>query len=208
MLLGIQKIKSVATCIAISSLKTQVPSGKFNLQDLWLHNLGVSFTMLTISRAMPRKTRPDEEQIILAGMLHDIGYLALAFIDPQRSDELHVALKAAPEKAALEIEKSMLGICHDEIGAELARYWKLPENIVDILRHHHTPSAVPQLPLARMIYLAEKIQPSLGMAESITPGVDEEDWQALGISAENSIEIIARAYEDAEMALQFAVDVT
>jgi HD-like signal output (HDOD) protein/tRNA A-37 threonylcarbamoyl transferase component Bud32 len=207
MLLGIQKIKSVATCIAISSLKTQVPSGKFNLQDLWLHNLGVSFTMFTIARAMPRNMRPEDEQIILTGMLHDIGYLALAFIDPQRSDELHEAFKASPETVAHEIENSLLGICHDEIGAELARYWKLPEELIEILRYHHNPSAAPQLLLARMIYIAEKIQPSLGMAECVNPGVEEADWQALGISADESIEVIAKAYEDAELALQFAVDV-
>lgn len=208
MLLGIHKIKSVATCIAISSLQTKMPSGTFKLQDLWLHNLGVSFTMLTIARAMPKELRPEEEQIILAGMLHDIGYLALAYIDPRRSDELHAAFKASPETPALDIEKSMLDICHDEIGAELARYWKLPDELVVILRHHHTPDTASEQPLARMIYIAEKIQPSLGMTECVTTEVVEADWEELGINPEDSIEIIARAAEDSELALQFAVDVT
>ena len=37
---------------------------------------------------------------------------------------------------ALEIEQAMLDICHDELGAELARQWKLPEDIVEILQYH------------------------------------------------------------------------
>jgi eukaryotic-like serine/threonine-protein kinase len=208
MLLGIKKIKSVATCIAISAMKTKAPTGKLKLQDLWLHNLGVSFTMMTISRAMPKELRPDDDQLFLAGMLHDIGYLALAYLDPLRSDELHTALAASPTIPALKIERAMLDICHDELGAELAQQWNLPEEIVAILRYHHNPDAAPDQPLVRMLYLAEKILPSLGMAEYVNPAISDDDWEALGIAPDNAEEIIAQARADSELALQFAVDIT
>jgi len=207
MLLGSKKIKSVATCIAISSMKTKAPTGKLKLQDLWLHNLGVAFTLMTLSRAMPRELRPDDDQLFLAGMLHDIGYLALAYLDPKRSDELHTAMAASPSTPALEIERGMLDICHDELGAELAQQWKLPEEIVAILRHHHSPDADPEQALLRMLCLAEKILPSLGMAEYADPDISDEDWEALGISPDDADEIIAQALTDSELALQFAVDV-
>jgi len=188
-------------------MNSKVPIGKLKLQDLWLHNLGVSFTMLAISRAMPRELRPEEDQIILAGMLHDIGYLALAYLDPKRSDELHAAMEASPDTPALEIEQAMLDICHDELGAELARQWKLPEDIVEILHYHHTPDAAPEQLLTRMICIAEKIQPSLGMAEYVNPNVDDAEWEILGIAPEDAEAVIAQAQEDSELALQFAVDV-
>ena len=207
MLLGIKKIKSVATCISITALNAKMPTGKLKLQDLWLHNLGVAFTMLAISRAMPRELRPDEDQIILAGMLHDIGFLALANLDPQRSDALHTAMAASPETPALEIEHAMLDMCHDELGAELARHWKLPDDIISILRYHHTPDAAPDHLLARMIYIAEKIVPSLGAAEYVTPAVNDADWEALGIQPDEAEQIIVQAQADSELALQFAVDV-
>lgn len=206
MLLGIKKIKSVATCIAISSMNSKLPTGKLKLQDLWLHNLGVSFTMLAIARSMPGENRPEDEQIILAGMLHDIGYLALAYLAPRLSDKLHSAMAASPETPALKIEQSMLDVCHDELGAELARHWKLPDDIIEILRHHHSPDTAPQQLLARMICVAEKILPSLGMPEYVNPVVDDAEWEALGINPEDAEEIIAQAREDSELALQFAVD--
>ena len=206
MLLGIKKIKSVATGIAIASISSKAATGKLKLQELWLHNLGVAFTMLAISRAMPRKIRPEDEQIFLAGMLHDIGYLALAHLAPKRSDELHDALAAAPDTPALELEQSMLDICHDELGAELARHWKLPDEIVEILRYHHAPDAAPQQLLARMIFVAEKILPSLGMAEYVSANVSDAEWEALGIAPEDAEEIIAQAQNDSELALQLAVD--
>lgn len=207
MLLGIRKIKSVATCTAIAAMKTKVPTGKLKLQELWLHNLGVSFTMLAISRAMPRHLRPEDDQIFLAGMLHDIGFLALAYIDPKRSDDLHSAMAAHPEKPALEIELSMLEMSHDELGAELARLWNLPDDLVAIIRHHHQPENAPEHPLARIIYIAEKILPSLGMVEFVDTTITDEDWEALGIDPEETAEIFEQAQENSVLALQFAVDI-
>ena len=207
MLLGINKIKSIATSIAITVLKTP-PTGKFKLQDLWLHSLGVTFVMLAIAKFMPKEIRPEDDQIFLAGMLHDIGYIALAYMDPLSSDALHNALAAAPAQPALELERKLLDICHDELGAELARKWKLPEEIVAIIRHHHKPEADLQQPLARMVYIAEKLVPALGMAEMVKPESTDADWQALGINLEDIDEIIALAQENSETALQFAIDVT
>ena len=120
---------------------------------------------------------------------------------------MHNAVAASPEKPAREIEQSMMDICHDELGAELARLWKLPDDIVAILRYHHTPDAAPQQLLARMIFVAEKILPSLGMAEYVEPNVDDAEWEALGIAPEDAEEVIAQAQEDSELALQFAVEV-
>lgn len=206
MLLGINKLKSIATGIAITAMKSPPPNGKFKLQDLWLHSLGVVFSMLAIAKFMPKDIRPEDDQIFLAGMLHDIGYLALAYMDPLSSDALHNALAASPAQPALEIERSLLDICHDELGAELARKWKLPDEIVAILRHHHKPEVDLEQPLARMIYIAEKLLPSLGMSETVKPESTDADWEALGINLEDIDEIIALAQENAATALQFSMD--
>jgi len=58
-----------------------------------------------------------------------------------------------------------------------------------------------------MICLAEKILPSLGMAECVDPTISDADWEALGIDPENAAEIILQAQENSVLALQFAVDV-
>lgn len=101
----------------------------------------------------------------------------------------------------------MLDMCHDELGAELARHWKLPDDIVSVLRYHHKPDIAPDHLLARMIYIAEKIVPSLGMAEFVSAAIIDADWEALGIQPGDAEQIIAHAQADSELALQFAVDV-
>ena len=207
--LGINRIKSVATGIAIMSLQSGSSTGTLNLQDLWMHNLGIAFAMLAIGRAMPRQIRPADDYIFLAGMLHDIGYIALDHLDPQRSNELHTYMAATPNRSVLEIEHSLLDICHDELGAELARHWNLPKEIISVIRYHHTPDvadAPKDQPLIRMVYVAEKMLPSFGMGEHVDAGIQDSDWEALGIAPANAEEIIIQAAEQADQAALFAAN--
>lgn len=205
MLLGFGRVQSVASGIAIISLMAKAPAGRFSMQDLWLHGLGVAFAMLAISRAMPTKLRPQEDQLFLAGMLHDIGYLALAFLDRSLSDELHERLAKEARRSVLEIEQELLGIGHAELGAELARQWNLPEEIVCVLRSHHRPeTAAAGQTLARMVCLAEKLLPGFGINEHIASIVADEEWAALGIDPADAAEVSEQVAEQAEQASQFA----
>jgi len=206
-ILGVNKLKSVASGIALMSIKSGTSTGNFKLQDLWMHNLGIAFAMLTIGRAMPRQIRPQDDDIFLAGMLHDIGYIALAHLDRQRSNELHTYLAAPSGRSAIDIEQSLVDICHDELGAELARYWNLPNEIISVIRYHHTPDAAEapkDHPLIRMVYMAEKMLPSFGMNEQVESGIHDSDWEALSISPASAEEILTEAAEQADQATLFA----
>jgi len=208
MLLGIVRVYSVSIGIAIMSLMNKVNPRWFSMQDLWLHSFGVAFAMTGIARFMPAKNRPKEDQILLAGMLHDIGLLALAFLDPQRSDKLHERLAVEPDRPALSIEKEMLEITHDELGAELARHWDLPDEIIAVLRYHHTPdeaeaAAAGGQTLARMVNIAEKLLTSFGLNEYVDPGVSDSEWEALGIDPSKVEEIKEKVVEQADHAMQF-----
>jgi putative nucleotidyltransferase with HDIG domain len=202
-LLGMNRVKSIATGIAIMSLSTKVSTGKFKTQDLWLHSFGIAFAMLGIARAMPAKIRPKDDQVFLAGILHDIGYLALAFLDPKRSDDLHALLSAESDRPVLSIEREMLEICHDELGAELARHWNLPDEIIAVLRYHHTPDgaeAAAGQPIVHMISLAEKLLASFGINEHVDANINDEDWEVLGIDPSKAEEIGVQVAEQAEQA--------
>jgi HD-like signal output (HDOD) protein len=208
-LLGTNRIKTVATGMAMMSVNAGPTMGNFSLQDLWMHNLGIAFSMIAIGNAMPKKIRPAEDFVFLAGMLHDIGYIALALLDPQRSNELHTYQAANPNRPVLEIERSLLEVCHDELGAELALKWNLPSEIISVIRYHHTPDAAEapkDQPLIRMVYIAEKMLPSFGMREHVDPGIHDSDWEALGIEPSNAEEILIQAAEQADQATHFAAN--
>ena len=207
MLLGIKRVQSVAISIAIMSLMTKPPTSKFNMQDLWLHSFGIAFALLGLARLMPAKLRPQDDQIFLAGMLHDIGYLALVFLDAKQSDKLHNRLAAEAGRPSLEVEREVLEITHDELGAELGRQWNLPEEIISVLRYHHTPGVAEAAlgqPLAHMIYIVEKLLPSFGIVEYQTPDIRDDEWEMLGIDPSRAGEVKEQIDEQADQATQFA----
>jgi HD-like signal output (HDOD) protein len=210
-LLGIKRIKSVASSVAAMSLMPRPPAGKFNMQDLWLHSIGIASAMLGLARVMPEKMRPQDDQIFLLGMLHVIGYVAMLFIDPQRCDKLFTRLSAETNRPSLEVERDTLGMSHDELGAELARHWNLPEEIITVLRYHHTPDtdeAEAGQPLIRMLNIVEKLLPTFGKVDYMAPDISAKEWEALGIDPSKAKEVTVQIEELADQAIQYASSFT
>ncbi|HUW76046.1 MAG TPA: HDOD domain-containing protein [Gallionella sp.] len=204
LLLGLKRVKSVATGLALLA-QLNKPVGRLNIPALWEHNMGVAFAMLAIVSAMPAKLRVNDDLTFLAGMLHDVGYSVLAHLDVEWSDELQTRMVTEPNRLAVELELEVVGLTHDELGAELARHWGLPEEIVAAIRFHHdVDKSDSAQPLARIINLAEKLLPSSGFSERIDTIVAAEDWLALGIDPERSEDIVALVAEQSEQASQFA----
>ena len=206
MLLGMSRVRSIATGIAIMSHVRELPGGHFKVADLWLHSMGVAFVMLSIARAMPAAKRFEDDHVFLAGLLHDIGYLALAFVDPARSDKLHKQLITEPNRLMLDIERELLGSNHAELGAELARQWNLPEDIVEVVRYHHSPQLAQSeggSELAKMVNLAEKLLPSFGIREHTEGEISRAEWLALGIDPAQAANIAGEAAGYAEQATLF-----
>jgi putative nucleotidyltransferase with HDIG domain len=207
MLLGLTRVKSVAVGIAVMSSLSKQPKGLLDIQHLWLHSLGVALGMRVISRAMPSRTRPLEDEIFLAGLLHDIGFMVLNHLDMNLSDRLHQKLAAEPDRPVSEVEAEVITVSHATLGAELARHWDLPERIIAVLRYHHTPDveeAAAGQPLIALINLAEKLLPSFGISEVVNTEITDEDWVALGIDPARAEELTAAVHEQAEQAKQLA----
>lgn len=206
-LLGLTRVKSVAIGIAVMSAMAPRQSGKLDLQQLWLHTLGVALGMRTLAHAMPFKLRPQEDDLFLAGLLHDIGFMVLNHLDAASSDLLHAAIAAAPQRPVTETEAEVLGdIGHEELGAELARRWELPDDIIAVLGQHH--SAPPQdgagETLIRLLSLTERLLPGFGILEPRDSTVDEDDWRALGLDPDQAEELTAAVQEQAAQARQVA----
>lgn len=206
MLLGLSRVKSVALGIAsLSGMGELTPGKHFDPQDLWLHSMTVAMTMRTISQFIPRNVRPNEEQIFLAGLLHDIGFMALHHLDPEVSNELHLQLRLQPGRPILDIEQETLGMTHCYIGSQLARHWNLPPEIVAVTGHHHLPyvsEVAAGNPLVRLTSIAERVLPNFGITENTAGEIQEHEWVELGINLDEVDDICNQADELAVQAAQ------
>jgi len=208
MLLGMQRLKSVSIGVATLSMLADKPATKhFDPQDLWSHSMAIAIVMNSISRYMPPAKRPDENLIFLAGFLHDIGLMALHHIDSKASEALHHQVTLQPKRPIHELEMELLGITHSQIGAQLARRWNLPAEIISVVELHHAFSdnyVSTDISLARMISIAEKILADFGITEHTTNDIDAREWQELGIASNQVEEIASLANELAMQIVQMS----
>lgn len=205
MLLGLTRVKAVSLGIAaMSDFADLADSRHFSPQDLWLHSLSIAMAMNVIAQAMPRNLRPKQDQIYLAGLLHDMGYMAIHYLNSEASIALHCQLAQQPERSGLEIEFEVLGVSHCLIGAQLARQWHLPEQIVEVLGCHHAPyiaEAAADNYLVRLTSVAERLLTNFGIHEYSGAQVSEQEWQELGIDPDQAEEL---SHAVNEVALQIA----
>lgn len=208
MCLGLTQVKSVAIGIATMSALAQQSESEFSSTDLWMHHIAIANAMRVIARHMPARLRPLDDQIFLVGLLHDIGYNVLNFLDSQAANALHQKLSVASGDTMLNIEQQLLGTHHGELGARLALHWGLPEEIIAVIRYHHMPDnadAEVGQPLVNLVHLAEKILPNLGIPEHTGPEILPQEWINLGIEATESNDIIQEVNTVAEQAKQLAI---
>ena len=207
MLLGLTRVKSVALGIATISAVTRLPEGQLKTNELWSHSLTIALAMRVIAKAMPPRSRPLDDQIFLSGLLHDIGYMALSYLDTKASDAVHIQLQAQPERPVTEIELELLGMTHADIGAHLGHHWHLPEEIVAVMRYHHTPEVADAdigQPLVRLVNIAERMLSDVGIAEHTAHEISEQEWLTLGIDPAKAQEIAEQVAAVAEQAKQMA----
>lgn len=76
-------------------------------------------------------------KIRLAGLLHDIGSLALAFYFPKEYKDVKALVKAG-QKRTYEAEFEIFGIEHQALGKKLAEAWGFPEYLATVVGDHHS----------------------------------------------------------------------
>jgi len=207
MYLGLAQVKFVAIGMAAISALTKPPESKLKSADLWTHSMTIATAMRVIAKYMPVRIRPADEQIFLAGFLHDIGYNVLNFIAKDICNTLFEKLHTPSDTSLLEIEHALLGTHHGEIGAQLAIHWGLPAEIIAVIRYHHIPdSANAEIgqPLVRLVNMTEKLLPDFAIIENSAQEITQQDWINLGIDPGKADSIIEEISIVAEKVKQLA----
>ena len=191
MRIGFNNVKNIALGI---SLMTVLEDGKgarnFDYKRIYNHSVSVGFSAGLLSRDLKLDF---SEEILINGMLHDLGYLILHKYFPEIYQKVLSSFEK--EKSLLETEKAILDFTHADIGTWLAEKWNLPNTILDTTLYHHTPFlAKRNLKRIAVIHIADYIATRniMGPTEK-TPGYpfDHASLEILGISGEdlNDIEV-------------------
>jgi len=100
--------------------------------------------------------------------MHDIGKLAIDLIFPTYILELSKASKELGIPM-FKIEYELGVESHTEIGAELLRIWKFPQEYVDVAYLHQKPSLNPDSPYIEMCCIVHLADLIFGIASELIP---------------------------------------
>ena len=149
--LGADMIKTLVISESVFQTFSSFPhSGSTDLRDFWHHAL----TTAVMSRALAKKMAyPFVEEAYLAGLLHDVGRLALLAAAP---NDYSQNFRAKDNLTLCEVEQETLQISHTEAGAWLVERWNLGPVIADgVLYHHENADRLASAhPIVRMVHLA------------------------------------------------------
>lgn len=102
-------------------------------RQLWTHAL----TVATAARELAEEIRfSDPGACFTAGLLHDMGEIALAKLAPDRVAATFDTMRA--DSVAIDIAERRHGLLpHDRVGSRLARRWKFPATLTTPIEQHH-----------------------------------------------------------------------
>lgn len=152
--LGTALIKVLALSDMVAqTFKGFAPAGGVDLRAFWKHSLSVA---LLARELAARLDYPFAEEAYLAGLLHDIGRLALLVAAPQQAQALFLT---ADDDALCALERQAFGLAHTAAGAWLLGRWHLSEPLVEsVLRHHDDHASLTGAPpLTQLVHLAHRL---------------------------------------------------
>jgi len=134
MRIGLNNIKNIAIGLSVLALLTDRKKTS-NYSRLYNHAVFVGFTSRSIARTLRMSI---SEDILIEGLLHDLGYLVLNKYFPDIYNQ--ILKNREYNKSVLDAEREIIHHTHADIGFWLAEKWNLPDTILDSTLYHHTPS--------------------------------------------------------------------
>lgn len=161
-LLGRRTVANLVATMMVSSQLTPAQVPGFDFKGFWRHAVSTALA----AQALARRLGQDEPAAFLAGLLHDVGRLAMAVLWPQAMVQA-LAVRERGEMALGQAELSLMGIGHAELGRQLALHWRLPQAVACAIGQHHDAfdTAAPISTLGQTLHLADSLVRVLDVAD-------------------------------------------
>lgn len=139
------------------------------------------------------------DDAFVQGLLHDVGKVILEEHMHDQYEKIG-AIARGEGISWHKAERQVIGVDHAELGARLAKKWRLSDNLVNAIAGHHDLSVCPDGPsavAAANLAVANYICYSSGLYGHVNVVLDVDDavWEKTTVTSQSLPEIMARFYE-------------
>jgi putative nucleotidyltransferase with HDIG domain len=167
MMLGLERVKSMATTLALKSFLSLCASSDA-IEACWRHNLATAI----VCEKLAHPFQIDPDTCYTAGLLHDIGRLVLLRTDSASYESIFSSV-TAPDFDLLNYERGLFGVDHCQAGQWVLEKWEFPKELCEVASRHHTPPGAGASDLRRIVYAGWRIADLLGFSELKHPAGEE-----------------------------------
>ncbi|MFO7706235.1 MAG: HDOD domain-containing protein [Halopseudomonas sp.] len=203
--LGFDLVINLAVGLALGktfSLPKDAPEGNTHYREQAIYTAAV---IEGLAKAMPRDKRPELGLNYLSGLLHNFGYLVLAFIFPPYFKTICRHQEANPHVPVELIDQHLLGVSRDQIGSWLMRFWGMPAEVSTAIRYQHDGDYQgPHSVYANLVFLALALLRQEGIGGGPPVDIPDALLERLDLSHEDARQVIHKVL-DARDALKVLV---
>lgn len=172
--LGVHALRNVAIAmLALQQFPADAPSG-LPRRELWRHCTAVA----AAARFLAQRLGRDADMAYTAGLLHDIGRMALDACFPDAYAQV-LARRNSGSISLYDAELAVFGMDHAAVAAELTRVWQLPEAIIAAVGAHHPEYAGSPDAYGDVVHLADIVCKALRLGSSGELAVVTDEAQVL-----------------------------
>ncbi len=148
-------------------------------KELWNHSIGTA--MLTREIIATTSLHIDDDTDYLAGLLHNVGKVVMAYAFPDELRTLRTMSAHDPQEICKQ-ERELIGWDHGRIGTHFLARHKVSEEILTAVQFHHNPDRAPRHRLfAAAVQIADQLVRHAGITGGFedVPRVEADAWLTL-----------------------------
>jgi putative nucleotidyltransferase with HDIG domain len=179
-ILGLRSVSTLVMAAAVSDRFPRIACKGFDLKRYWRHSVAVALC----AREIARRLRLDADTAFTAGLLHDLGRLALASQSPEALEAAY-RLRAEQDGQMLAAERATLGGDHAEFGAEVGSRWHFGAAVIEAIRRHHEPGDATAATVVDVVHVADNMAHALDLGrdpDDMVPPLNVAAWNRLGLT--------------------------
>ena len=140
LMIGWKKLIQIVLATCVSAIIDKPVQG-YDLSpgDLWRHSIAVSVASETLVKELKLSV---SDEVFTAALLHDVGKMVLGRY--VKDDIAVIDGEELREVSFEQVERSIFGIDHAEIGAKILSNWSFPPRMISAVRWHHDPDGSPE----------------------------------------------------------------
>lgn len=135
--LGLETVKNISFSIHLCDLVSETQTDLFSKEFFWRHACIANKIMAQLHKKLIGKSIPQTASS--AGVLLDVGLMALVSHFPEKYRQISEILKLNPERLLEDVEKELIGTTHHDVGGYLIEWWGLPQPLLECVVFYHDP---------------------------------------------------------------------